>query len=44
VKVAGVTMVVMEDPLMPADEIRMSCGARPEQNVRVTGLAHNTSG
>jgi hypothetical protein len=42
VKVGGVTMIVMIDPLMPADEIRMSCGPRPEQNVGVTGLAHNT--
>lgn len=42
VKVGGVRMVVMEDPLMPSDEMRFSCGPKPEQNVRVTGLAPNT--
>lgn len=38
VKVGGLTMVVIEDPLIPAGEVRFSCGPQPEQNVRITGL------
>lgn len=42
VTIGGVRMLVMVDPLMPKDQVHLSAGPRPEQNVIVTGLAPNT--
>jgi hypothetical protein len=38
VTIGGVSMVVMEDPLMPPDRIHFSAGSKPEQNVTIVGL------
>lgn len=39
VTIGGITMVMMENPLLPAGEVWLSAGPKPEQNVRVTGLS-----
>lgn len=41
VTVGGVSMVVMDNPLMPPDEAWMSSGPRTEQNVKVTGISQS---